>query len=40
MDLILTSLGEEGAEALIWVGSFAFGSQVTVGLLNGQCLSG
>lgn len=29
---LLTSLGEEGAEALIGVGSFALGCQVAIGL--------
>ena len=35
MDLLLTSLGEEGAEALVRVGGFALGSQVTIGLSLG-----
>ena len=36
LNLLLTSLGEEGAEALVGLGRFALGSQVTIGLSTGQ----
>jgi hypothetical protein len=34
VQICLTGLGEEGAEALVGIGGFAFRSEVAIGLLN------